>query len=64
MWQARFRRWYDDEIRKVAGIVLVIHKKYKQKFLRFEESKSDMTHVNNNLIRYRGKMRRLVASSF
>lgn len=62
-WQARFRRWYESELKKYDdGTYSEFHdpQDIQEKFPRYEELKTDMLKVNDNLIKYRKKMRELV----
>jgi hypothetical protein len=59
-WQARFRRWYDNELSKVSGDLVIDPQDIQQKFPKWTELKSDMERVNQHLIHYREKMRLLV----
>jgi hypothetical protein len=64
-WQARFRRWYERELKKYdegkAG-ELLYPQQIQAKFPQYEELKGDMERVNAALIRYRAKMKELVLS--
>jgi hypothetical protein len=62
-WQARFRRWYDRELKKYdegGGPEVLDPQQIQRNFPKFEELTSDMERVNSALIRYRMKMRELV----
>jgi hypothetical protein len=62
-WQARFRHWYDRELRRYdeeKGHGILDPQQIQSKFPQFEELRSDMQRVNAALIRYRQKMRELV----
>jgi hypothetical protein len=62
-WQARFRRWYERELKKYddgdAG-ELLYPQQIQADFPQYDELKADMERVNSALIRYRAKMRELV----
>ena len=62
-WQARFRGWYDRQLKKYddgkAGEILY-PQQIQVKFPQYAELKADMERVNQSLIRYRAKMRELV----
>ncbi|MEJ0027682.1 MAG: hypothetical protein WDN01_16785 [Rhizomicrobium sp.] len=59
-WQARFRRWYDYELGKVSGELVIDPQDIQQKFPKWAELKTDMERVNGHLMHYREKMRLLV----
>jgi hypothetical protein len=59
-WQARFRRWYDHELSKVSGDLVIDPQDIQQKFPKWTELKADMERVNGHLMHYREKMRLLV----
>jgi hypothetical protein len=62
-WQARFRHWYDRELRKYDegnGEEVLDPQLIQEKFPNFEELKKDMEQVNQSLIKYRNQMYRLV----
>jgi hypothetical protein len=61
-WQARFRRWYDNELSKASGAEVVDPQEIQQRFPKWAELKSDMERVNQHLIKYRAKMHSLVRS--
>lgn len=62
-WQARFRRWYDNELEKKGEDGLVVDpQEIQRSFPRFAELTADMSGVNERLINYRQVMRRLVLS--
>jgi len=62
-WQARFRRWYDRQLKKYddgeAGEILY-PQQIQADFPQYVELKTDMERVNQALMRYRAKMRELV----
>ena len=60
MWQARFRRWYENQVNKASGDLVVDPQEIQRQFPRYEELKTDMERVNQRLISYRNHMRRLV----
>jgi hypothetical protein len=57
-WQARFRLWYERELKDAHGDI--DPQAIQAKYPRFAELKSDMEVVNARLIAYREKMRELV----
>ncbi|GER07165.1 hypothetical protein GCM10007972_18140 [Iodidimonas muriae] len=59
-WQARFRRWYENELEKKDGDLVIDPQEIQQKFPKYDELKADMEQVNRRLISYRENMRRLV----
>lgn len=62
-WQARFRHWYDRELRRYDegnGEEVLDPQLIQAKFPNFEELKTDMHRVNLALIKYRDKMHKLV----
>lgn len=63
MWQARFRHWYDREIKNYdegkRGTDVLDPQAIQEKFPKFAELKADMEKVNQHLILYRNKMREL-----
>jgi hypothetical protein len=58
-WQARFRRWFDNEMAKPANIDKA-PQEVQAGFTKFEELKPDLLAVNQRLIHYRARMRALV----
>jgi hypothetical protein len=62
-WQARFRHWYEHEVKKnnegEAGQV-IDPQQIQANFPQYAELKDDMQRVNQALIRYRRKMHELV----
>lgn len=58
-WQARFRRWYDYEIRSNDNIQLS-PQELQMKFPEFEELKRNLLEVNAKLIAYRASMESLI----
>lgn len=56
-WQARFRHWYEKELKKDADLD---PQAIQETYPRFEELKTDLLSVNENLIKYRDKMKELV----
>lgn len=60
MWQARFRRWYEKELNKTSGDLVVDPQEIQRNFPRYDELMADMERVNQRLISYRSHMRRLV----
>ena len=62
-WQARFRHWYERELRKYEesdGTEVLDPQLIQERFPKFAELKTDMERVNQSLIKYREKMYRLV----
>lgn len=62
-WQARFRHWYDRELRKYdqgTGEEVLDPQLIQQRFPKYDELKEDMERVNQSLIKYRNQMYRLV----
>ena len=62
-WQARFRHWYDRELKKYdasSGEEMLDPQLIQERFPRFDELKTDMERVNQSLIKYRQQMHRLV----
>jgi hypothetical protein len=62
-WQARFRRWYERELKKYDagdGSEVLDPQQIQSHFPHYVELKEDMERVNHALIRYRSKMRELV----
>lgn len=62
-WQARFRRWYERELKKYdegGGETILDPQQIQANFPRYSELKEDMRRVNEALIRYRRKMYELV----
>lgn len=62
-WQARFRRWYERELKRydeAAGAEVLDPQQIQQRFPAYEALTIDMERVNKALIRYRAKMRELV----
>lgn len=58
-WQARFRRWYDKQLRSDEHAS--IHPQdIQKKFSDFDALSSDLLSLNNKLIKYRAKMFQLV----
>ena len=62
-WQARYRYWYERELRRIdqGEFDEVLEPQQIQiRFPQYEELKVDMNRVNQALIRYREKMHELV----
>ena len=57
-WNARFRRWYQNESAK-EGNELVSPQELQPHYPEFDKLRSEMEAVNKNLIKYRGEMRKL-----
>jgi len=60
-WQARFRRWYEFQVQEKDNL-LVHPQDIQKKFPDYDELEKDLTQVNQNLIKYRNKMRELISS--
>lgn len=59
LWQARFRRWYENQLKLDTNID--IHPQDIQKnFPQFSELESDLLEVNQRLINYRQKMYEII----
>lgn len=64
-WQARFRSWYNRELKRYegdSGIAVLDPQQIQATFPQYQELKQDLERVNDALIRYRKKMRELVLS--
>ena len=59
-WQARFRRWYENETNKSNNNVVIDPQDIQRKFPKYAELAADMMQVNARLIKYRETMHRLV----
>jgi hypothetical protein len=62
-WQARFRTWYDRELKRYEeekGEKVLDPQQMQAKFPQYVELKEDMLRVNQLLIRYHNKMRELI----
>jgi hypothetical protein len=62
-WQARFRRWYERELKNYddgQGGELLYPQQIQEKFPQYSELRADMERVNTALMRYRAKMKELV----
>lgn len=62
-WQARFRHWYDRELKKYdtsSSEEVLDPQLIQERFPKFNELKIDMERVNQSLIKYRQQMHRLV----
>jgi hypothetical protein len=62
-WQARFRRWYELEISKANGDVVLAPQDIQRKFPQWQELQSDMERVNQFLMNYRKRMRALFSTA-
>lgn len=61
-WQARFRRWYEYQLRQDTNSAL--HpQEIQKKFPHFEELERDLRTVNDRLIKYREMMYEIVKAS-
>lgn len=58
-WQARFRRWYENELTKPENL-LVEPQDLQKRFPRYDELTEDMELVNARLMYYRAQMRKFV----
>ena len=58
-WQARFRRWFENEMAKKENIDKE-PQEVQAEFKKFDELKTDLLEVNQRLINYRARMRALV----
>lgn len=62
LWQARFRRWYDNQLKLDANIN--IHPQdIQKKFPQFSDLERDLLEVNQRLINYRQKMYEIIKAS-
>lgn len=62
-WQARFRTWYNRELKRYeesSGADILDPQQIQAKFPQFAELRADMERVNGALMRYRSKMKELV----
>jgi hypothetical protein len=61
-WQARFRHWYEREIKKrdEAGSGVIDPQQIQETFPRYGELKSDMERINTILMKYRSSMFKLI----
>jgi hypothetical protein len=62
-WHARFRRWYDRELKKYGEAKngdALDPQQIQRSFPQYDDLKTDMERVNRALKRYRAKMRELV----
>ncbi len=59
-WQARFRRWYENETNKSNNDIVIDPQDIQRKFPKYAELTADMMQVNARLIKYRETMHRLV----
>ena len=62
-WQARFRHWYDRELKKYdegGGKEVLDPQSIQSKFPQYEQLKEDMLRVNRALMQYRQKMNDLI----
>lgn len=57
LWQARFRHWYDIQLKTPGDIE---PQAIQAKYAEFENLSKDLLKVNDRLIRYREKMKELV----
>lgn len=58
-WQARFRRWYENQLKMNANAD-VHPQDIQKKFPQFEELERDLLDVNQRLINYRQKMYEII----
>jgi hypothetical protein len=62
-WQARFRQWYERELKRIddlGGAEVLDPQQNQARFPQFEELTADMSRVDGALMRYRKKMHELV----
>lgn len=62
-WQARFRRWYERELKRYdeeRGEGMIDPQEIQKNFPKYEELSADLNRVNLSLIKYRAKMHQLV----
>jgi hypothetical protein len=62
-WQARFRTWYERELKRyeqAQGKEILDPQQIQEQFPKFKELETDLLRVNASLMRYREKMRELV----
>jgi hypothetical protein len=62
-WQARFRRWYERELKRYdegKSEVVLDPQQIQRQFPQYDALRADMERVNKALMRYRLKMRELV----
>lgn len=62
-WQARFRNWYERELKrydKATSRTVLDPQQIQAKFPQYDELSADLQRVNQALIRYRAKMKELV----
>jgi hypothetical protein len=62
-WQARFRHWYDRELKRYdeePSEDVMDPQQIQARFPQFGELRDDMRRVNQALIRYRSKMHELI----
>jgi hypothetical protein len=59
-WQARFRHWYEEHLKKKSDIS---PQELQKKFPDYDALCADLLAVNERLIRYRAKMDELVRGS-
>ena len=57
-WQARFRHWYDAQLKDAKGDI--DPQSIQTKYTHFAELEKDLTVVNNRLMNYRESMKRLI----
>jgi hypothetical protein len=58
-WQARFRRWYENQLKQDANVD-VHPQDIQKKFPQFPELERDLLDVNQRLINYRQKMYEII----
>jgi len=58
-WQARFRRWYENQLKQDANAD-VPPQDIQKKFPQFAELERDLLDVNQRLINYRQKMYEII----
>lgn len=62
-WQARFRNWYDAELKNTAAGSVVDPQDIQKQFPLWNELAGDMERVNKYLMQYRNEMSRLVKNA-
>ena len=59
LWQARFRRWYDNEIENTDKSKFLSPQEIQKKFPKYLELKTDLEKVNKRLIYYKQQLRKI-----
>ena len=60
-WQARFRRWYESQLKKEENSE-INPQDIQKKFPDYKELENDMMSINKHLIDYRRKMYQIISS--